>query len=74
MDSVKWINLIEMKKEQVSWLIFERFFKYYFGNNLYELLFWKINVLDSFNIVDFCYITKYYNSDLIQFLVKNVRY
>ena len=42
-----------MKKGQVSWLIFEWFFQYKFGNNLCELLLWRINVLDVFNMVDF---------------------
>ena len=53
MHSEKLINSIEMKKGQVSWLIFEWFFLYKFGNNLFELLLWKINVLDVFNMVDF---------------------
>ena len=63
-----------MKKGRVSGLIFGWFFKYTFGNNLSELLLWKINFLDVFNMVDFCYITKYCNSYLIQFLVENVRH
>ena len=53
MHSEKLINSIEMKKGQVSWLIFGWFFLYKFCNNLFELLLWKINVLDVFNIVDF---------------------
>ena len=64
-DFEKSTNSFEIKNRLPE---FVRFF-----NHFSESLLYKINVLDIFNMVDFCFIAEYWNSHPIKLFFGNVR-
>ena len=70
MDSEKSLNLFEIGKKDR--LLIEKLFFQEFTVNFSALLVCKVNVLDIFDMSDFCYIAKYCNCDRIKVLVRHV--
>ena len=75
-DSKKSINSLTIIKQSSPGYLWEYYFFRQFVNNFSALLLCKKYVFDIFNMVDFsfnfCYISKYWNSDCIKHLARSV--